>query len=303
MAISAKQVKELRESTGAGMLDCKNALVEADGDFDNAVTVLRKKGLSKAAKKTDRIATEGTISILVSDDNKKSTLVEINSETDFVAKTDEFISLVSNVVNLIQKENPSNVNELNKLQIEGTTFNDYLGSKIGTIGENIVVRRFENIICGDGEITNGYCHVNGKVGVLLKAKSNQSNDLTSDLLKNISMHGAAMSPRFLSPDDIPESEIEKERNFAKEELRKLNKPEGVWDKILMGKIAKYKNENSLLGQDYVMDNKNKVANFVKEFGKKENVEISISSYNRLELGEGLEKKEEDFAKEVAEQLG
>ncbi len=304
MAITAKQVKELRESTSAGMLDCKNALVASDGDFDKSVDYLREKGLGKAAKKVDRLASEGLVSYILSDDYKKSTLIEVNSETDFVAKNEQFQNLVKNIANLIQKENVSSLEDLSSKSIDGVNFEEYINTAIAKIGEKIVVRRFVNTSCADGEMTNVYVHVNGKVGVMLKAKTSASStdEKVCALLKNISMHAAAMSPRFLKPTDVPQEEIDKEEAFAKEELKKLNKPEKIWDKIIPGKIQKYKNENSLLGQDYVMDNKFQVGDFVVNFAKKENISLELTEYVRFELGEGLEKKSENFADEVAEQL-
>ncbi len=304
MSVSAKAVKELRESTGVGMLDCKNALEATNGDLDKAIDYLREKGLGKAAKKMDRLASEGLVFSLVSDDFKKSTLVEINSETDFVAKTDGFIKLIKDVATLIQENNPKDVEALSSLKLDGDDFDEYLKLNIARIGEKIVIRRFVNIICGNDEVTNAYTHVNGKVGVVLKAKSScdANEHKVDETLKNISMHAAAMAPRFLKGDDISEKELEKESNFAKEELKKLNKPQQIWDKIISGKIAKYKNDNTLLGQDYVMDNKFKVAKFIEDFAKKANISLKIIEYSRYELGEGLEKKSENFAEEVAEQL-
>ena len=304
MAISAKQVKELRESTGAGMLDCKKALEIANGDLDKAVDVLREKGLGKAAKKMDRLANEGTISLSVSDDYKTSTLLEVNTETDFVAKNEGFQTLVKDISNLIQKENPKDLEALKLLTLHGINFQEYLNSQIAKIGENIVVRRFVNIICEDKETTNGYLHVNGRVGVILKVDSscNASENGVDELLKNISMHAAAMSPRFLKAEDIPQEELDKEEHFHKEELRKLNKPEKIWGKILEGKAIKYKDENTLFGQYYVMDNRSKILDFINAFAKKANIDLKITDYIRFELGEGLDKKSEDFADEVAKVL-
>ena len=301
MVVTAKQVKELREATGAGMLDCKKALEASDGDFDKSVDFLRKKGLGKAAKKIDRLASEGLIFGIVSDDYLQSTLVEVNSETDFVAKNEKFQTLVKNVTNLIKKEKLSKVEDLKSHSVEGIPFEEYINTAIANIGEKIVLRRFVNIFCDNGEITNTYVHVNGKVGVTLKAKSSSNDEKVYSLLKNIAMHAAAMAPRFLNTTDIPKEEIEKEESFAREELKKLNKPETIWNKIIPGKINKYRNENSLLGQDYVMDNKFTIGDFVNNFAKKENISLEITHYSRLELGEGLEKKSENFAYEV-EQL-
>jgi elongation factor Ts len=301
--VTAKQVKELRESTGAGMLDCKKALEANDCDFDKSVDFLREKGLGQAAKKIGRLASEGLVFSIISDDYKNSVLLEINSETDFVAKNNKFQDLVKSVASLIQKEKLTTIESLQTKSIDGMGFEEYINTAISKIGEKIVVRRFVNTICSnDDEITNTYVHVNGKVGVVLKAKTSNANTKVYELLKNISMHAAAMSPRFLRTTDVPQEEIDKEISFAKIELTKLNKPEKIWDKIIPGKIAKYKNDNSLLGQDYVMDNKFQIGTFIENFNKKENISLEIIDYTRFELGEGLEKKSENFADEVAEQL-
>jgi elongation factor Ts len=302
MAITASDVKELRERSGAGMLDCKKALEGTNGDIDEAIDFLRKKGIGKASKKMDRLASEGLVGISVNNDNTKASLCELNSETDFVAKNEGFISLVQNVTNHILDNDFVDNDALMASSIDGVVFNEFLPEKASVIGERLVLRRFEKYNANSGEIVNGYLHVNGRIGVLLTAKySGDKKEEALSLLKNISMHAAAMAPVCLSPDEVSKDFIDKEMDIAKEELKKANKPEAIWDKILGGKEAKLKQENSLLGQSYVMDNKLTIQK-VLEQNSKEIGEISIIKYIRFELGEGLEKKSENFADEVAQQL-
>jgi elongation factor Ts len=304
MAVTAGLVKELREMTGAGMMDCKKALTETDGNIDEAVEVLRKKGLGKAAKKSDRLASEGLVNIEVSEDFKKATISEINSETDFVAKNEDFINLTKDTTCHIQSESVENVEDLMKTTINGTVFEEYFNSKVATIGENLVVRRFATIATEGTGVVNGYCHSNGRVAVIVAANcdSEATANGARDLLKDISMHAAAMSPKYLKQDDVPEEELAKEREIAIEGLKKENKPEKIWDNILNGKMAKYKNENSLLGQNFVKDDKKTVSQAIDALAKELGGKIELVDYIRFELGEGLEKKACDFAEEVAAQL-
>ena len=354
MEISAQMVKELRESTGAGMMDCKKALVETDGDMDKAVDLLREKGLGKAAKKADRLASEGLVSVEVGADHKIATISEINSETDFVAKNQNFINLVKDTTLHIQTKGISSVEELNSSVINGVKFDEHLKSQIATIGENLVVRRFETIKAGANGVLNGYLHSNGRVGVIIAAAcdSEQTAEGAKELIKNLCMHAAAMKPQVISykeldPDFIEKEflalkgEFEKENDefvrlgkplhkipqfgsrahltdeilakeieVLKDELRKQNKPEKIWDKILPGQIDRFIADNTqidqrltLLGQFYVMDDKKTVEQVIEEEAKKLGGKIEIVKYVRFEVGEGLEKKSEDFAAEVAAQIG
>ncbi len=302
--ITAKMVKELRELTGAGMMDCKKVLVETGGDIEKAIEELRKKGLGKAAKKSDRLASEGLITLTISDDYKKATMSEINSETDFVAKNEQFKKMTQATTELIHAEEIADVEELMKREIEGTVFEEYLKTQIATIGENIVVRRFVTIKAGENGIVNGYVHSNGRVGVIVAAKcdSEKTCEGAKELLKNIAMHAAAMAPKYLSEENIPAEALAKEEEIAKAQLQKEGKPEKIWDKIIPGKLAKFKAENTLLGQKFVMDDKKSVGEVIKEKAKELGGEIKLVEYVRFELGEGLEKKSEDFAAEVASQL-
>lgn len=304
MAVTAGLVKELRELTGAGMMDCKSALTETDGNIEEAIELLRKKGLGKAAKKSDRLASEGLITVEISADFKKATITEVNSETDFVAKNNDFINLTKETTCHIQAESISNVEELMKTTINGTVFEEYFSSKIATIGENLVVRRFVTIATEGAGVVNGYCHSNGRVGVVVGAScsSVEVANGAKDLLKDIAMHAAAMSPKYLNPNDVAQEELDKEKAIALELLKQEGKPEKMWENILNGKMAKYKNEKSLLGQSFVKDDKKTVAQVLADKAKELGGTIELVDYVRFELGEGLEKKACDFASEVAAQL-
>ncbi|EKF6158993.1 elongation factor Ts [Campylobacter coli] len=354
--ITAAMVKELRESTGAGMMDCKNALSETNGDFDKAVQLLREKGLGKAAKKADRLAAEGLVSVKVSDDFTSATVSEINSETDFVAKNDQFIALTKDTTAHIQNNSLQSVEELHSSTINGVTFEEYLKSQIATIGENLVVRRFASLKASANGVVNGYIHTNGRVGVIIAAACDNAEvaNKSRDFLKQLCMHIAAMKPSYLSYEDLDiefveneykalVAELEKENEerrrlkdpnkpehkipkFAsrkqlsdvilkeaeeniKEELKAQGKPEKIWDNIISGKMNSFIADNSqldgkltLMGQFYVMDDKKTIEQVIAEKEKELGGKIKIVEFIRFEVGEGLEKKTEDFAAEVAAQL-
>lgn len=354
--ITAAMVKELRESTGAGMMDCKNALSETNGDFDKAVQLLREKGLGKAAKKADRLAAEGLVSVKVSDDFTSATVSEINSETDFVAKNDQFIALTKDTTAHIQNNSLQSVEELHSSTINGVKFEEYLKSQIATIGENLVVRRFASLKASANGVVNGYIHTNGRVGVIIAAACDNAEvaNKSRDFLKQLCMHIAAMKPSYLSYEDLdiefveneykalvvelekeneerrrlkdpnkPEHKIPKfasrkqlsdailkeaEENI-KEELKAQGKPEKIWDNIISGKMNSFIADNSqldskltLMGQFYVMDDKKTIEQVIAEKEKELGGKIKIVEFIRFEVGEGLEKKTEDFAAEVAAQL-
>ncbi|MEA3289389.1 MAG: translation elongation factor Ts [Campylobacterota bacterium] len=342
-----KLIKELREKSGAGMLDCKKALNECEGNIEEAIKFLREAGLSKAAKKSGNVAAEGLITILVNDDNTKATMTEVNSQTDFVAKNEQFIGLTNEITAHVQAEGCATQEELHTTTINGTTFEEYLNGKIATIGENIVARKMASVSTDNG-VVNGYVHL-GKVGVILAATCDDSaKEKATDLLKKVAMHAASMKPTVISYKDLAadfiESEnkaiiadIEKEneelvrlgkplKNIPqyvsrvqltdeaieaakaemKEELIAQGKPEKIIDNILKGKIARWIEDNcqldkthALLSQTYVMDDSQTVEQAVKAC----DASIQIVEYIRFELGEGIEKKEEDFAAEVAAQMG
>ncbi len=351
--ISAQLVKQLREMTDAGMMDCKKALVETNGDLQKAVEYLREKGLSKAAKKADRVACEGAISVKVAKDYKKATLIEINSETDFVAKNEGFKDLVSKSTNLAFECAISDVSVLASKNIDSQSFDDYLKSQIAKIGENIVVRRVSTIEVLQNAIVNGYVHSNGRVGVLISAEfKNQANtDKIAELIRNICMHAAAMKPQvlhysafdkdfiqkekvaliaelkkeneelqrlgkplkhipdFISRCELSEDVLKKQEEKLRQELKKQGKPEAIWDKIIPGQIERFIADNTLidqrltlLGQFFVMDDKKTIQQVLAQKSAELNDEIKITQYVRFELGEGIEKRNEDFAAEVAAQM-
>ena len=289
MAFTAKDVKELREMTGCGMMDCKKALTETDGDKDKAVEYLREKGLATAAKKSGRIAAEGIVKAYV--DGNVGVLVEVNSETDFVAKNDEFQQFVSDVAKTIAEQNPADVEALKELKC-----GEMLTEKIAKIGENMNIRRFARIET-TGAVVD-YIHAAGKIGVLVEADA-ENNDTTKECLRNVAMQVAALSPKYLSSDDIPEEYKEHEKKILIEQLKNdpknASKPENIIEKMITGRLAKEFKEVCLLEQEYVKaENKENVAKYVKSVG-----DITIKQFVRFETGEGLEKREDDFAAEVA----
>lgn len=339
-----KLIKELREKTGAGMLDCKKALNECEGDLEKSIAHLRESGLSKAAKKSSNVAAEGLISILINDDSTKITMAEINAQTDFVAKNADFIELTKTITAQVSTNNCSTKEELLATTINGENFETYLNGRIAIIGENIVPRNMVNV---EGTVVNGYVHL-GKVGVVLAATCDDSaKEKTADLLKKVAMHAASMKPTVISYSDLDASFIESENkaiiadiekeneervrlgkplknipqyvsrqqltNTAidaakatmKQELLDQGKPEKIIDGILKGKIARWIVDNSqldtanaLLSQAYVMDDSMTVEEAIAAV----DASIKITNYKRFELGAGIEKKEEDFAAEVAAQM-
>ena len=294
MAFTAKDVKELREMTGCGMMDCKKALTETDGDKDKAVEYLREKGLATAAKKSGRIAAEGIVKAYV--DGNVGVLVEVNSETDFVAKNDEFQQFVSDVAKTIAEQNPADVEALKELKCGDSTIGEMLTEKIAKIGENMNIRRFARIET-TGAVVD-YIHAAGKIGVLVEADA-ENNDTTKECLRNVAMQVVALSPKYLSSDDIPEEYKEHEKKILIEQLKNdpknASKPENIIEKMITGRLAKEFKEVCLLEQEYVKaENKENVAKYVKSVG-----DITIKQFVRFETGEGLEKREDDFAAEVA----
>ena len=304
MAFTAKDVKELREMTGCGMMDCKKARVETDGDKDAAVEYLREKGLSKAAKKAGRIAAEGIV--LSHIDGGVGVVVEVNSETDFVAKNEDFRTFVLDVAKTIAAEAPADVEELKTKTISGGSQNvgDALTEKIAKIGENMNIRRFERIST-DGVVVD-YIHAGGKIGVMVEAQAPACEQVT-ECLKNVAMQIAALSPKYLSSDDVLEDYKEHEKEIliaqAKNDPKNANKPENIIEKMITGRLAKELKEVCLLEQPYVKAvNKETVADYVKQVGKEIGADVKITKFVRFETGEGIEKKQDDFAAEVASMI-
>ena len=290
--ISASLVKELREKTGAGMLDCKKALEANNGNIDASIDWLREKGISKAAKKADRIAAEGLAAILV--EGNTAAIVEVNSETDFVAKNDEFKSLVSTILKTIINSDASTTEELLEVNAEGTegTVNELIISKTATIGEKLSLRRFAKVIKTDSESFGEYLHMGGRIAVLTLVEN-----ASSEVAKEVAMHAAAMRPTYVKSTNVPTDVLEKEKAIIREQLINEGKPEDRIENILVGKVKKYYEDVCLENQIFVKAaNKETVGEYVAQNGG------TIVNMIRFEVGEGMEKKEENFAEEVAKQI-
>lgn len=354
MAVTAAMVKQLRQATDAPMMDCKKALTECEGDFEKATEWLRDRGVSKAAKKADRVAAEGSLGIKVSDTFASASLVEVNAETDFVAKNDGFKALVGNTVAQIFTTGVSSVDELHETSYESSKFSEYFTEQVARIGEKIEIRRFVTLDAGENGAVNGYVHSNGRVGVVVAAScdSAKTAEAIAPILKNISMHAAAMKPTVLSYTEFDADYVEAEtigrieaikteneelarlgkplknvplyisraqltdevmtaaEEAIKEELKATKKPEKIWDKIIPGKLERFIADNTtldkelaLLDQVYVLDDSMSVAEALDKAAKAAGGTAEIVEYIIYQLGEGIEKKEEDFAAEVAAQMG
>ena len=290
--VTAALVKELREKTGAGMMDCKKALTETDGDLEKAAEFLREKGIAKAAKKSDRIAAEGIVEAYISEDGKKGAIVEVNSETDFVAKNEEFKTFVMDVAKQIVEKNPKDVEELlaqESISEAGKTVKEVLVGKIATIGENMNIRRFARFE-SEG-LVEKYIHGDGKIAVLVNMKSGDK-----EVAKDICMQIAAARPEYLNEQSVPAERVEKEKEILKAQTMNEGKPEAIAEKIVQGRIGKFFSEICLVDQEFVKDPNMKISQLLKE----KNAEIV--EFARFEKGEGIEKKEENFAEEVMKQL-
>ncbi|MCF8240852.1 MAG: translation elongation factor Ts [Melioribacteraceae bacterium] len=285
MAISAAQVKELREKTGAGMMDCKKALTEADGDFQKAIEILRKKGASVAAKRAERSANEGIVKTFISDDNKTAYMVEVNCETDFVAKSDDFLAFADLVLNALIAHNPNNVDDLLAIEHEGKKLQDELTSLLGKIGEKIEISRFIVETSENGLVVD-YVHHGSKLGVLVRADNvSESKEEFSAILKDVAMQVAAMKPLYVSKEDVPEDVKEKEMEIYKEIAKKEGKPEQVLEKIAVGRLNKFYQENCLLDQAYVKDNTKTIGALISEFNKKTSQEAKLVLFHRFHLSD------------------
>ena len=286
--ISASMVKELRESTGAGMLDCKKALEASNGNMEDAITWLREKGISKAAKKASRIAAEGLAVAKIN--GNKAVIVEVNSETDFVAKNEEFKNLVNNIADTLLNNDVKTVEEANKLTHDGKTIEELIIEKTSTIGEKLSFRRFEIVEKEDSQVFGTYSHMGGKIVSLCVLTKDE------EVAKDIAMQIAAMKPLYLNRDMVPAEVLEKERNILKEQAENEGLDPNKIDMIVNGRINKYYEEVCLVDQGFIKENKMKVNKFVESKGSE------ILSFVRYEVGEGMEKREENFADEVAKQI-
>ena len=291
--ITAAQVKELREKTGAGMMDCKKVLTETDGDMDKAIELLRERGIAKAAKKSGRIAAEGLVECYISEDGKVGSIVEVNAETDFVAKNQEFKDFVMDVAKQVVEKNPANLEELlaqESIAEAGKTVQEVLTSKIATIGENMNIRRFQRFETSTGLIEK-YIHGEGKIAVLVELTSE-----THELAKDICMQIAAARPEYVKEADVPEERVNKEKEILKVQAMNEGKPEAIAEKMVQGRLRKFYEEICLVDQEFVKNPDKKISDLLKE----NNAEVV--RFARFEKGEGIEKKEENFAEEVAKQL-
>ena len=290
--VTASLVKELREKTGAGMMDCKKVLTETDGDLEKAAELLRERGIAKAAKKSGRVAAEGLVEGYISEDGKVGAIVEVNSETDFVGKNEEFKKFVSDVARQVVEKNPATVEDLlaqESIAVSGKTVNEVLVEKIATIGENITVRRFARFE-SEG-LVEKYIHGDGKIAVLVNMKKGNA-----EVAKDLCMQIAAARPEFVNREEVPSERVDKEKEILKAQTMNEGKPEAIAERIVEGRINKFYGEICLVEQEFVKNPDIKVAQLLKE------KDADIVAFARFEKGEGIEKKEENFAEEVMKQI-
>ena len=311
MAITAKDVQTLREMTGVGMMDCKKALTEAEGNMDKAVEILREKGLAKAAKKADRIAAEGLVKATVCDKCGVGAIIEVNSETDFVAKNAKFQAYVAQVAAQALTTPAADRDafmEEKWAADETLTVKEALSSQISIIGENMNIRRFKQVVEENGVVVS-YIHAGGRIGVLVDVETSVVNDAVKEMGKNIAMQIAALNPKYTSRDEVSADFIEHEKSILMAQIqndpKEASKPEKVIQGMIQGRINKEMKEICLLDQTYVKaeDGKQSVAQYVAQVAKENGASITVKGFVRFETGEGLEKKEENFAEEVAKQMG
>ena len=311
MAVTAAMVKELREMTGAGMMDCKKALAATDGDMDKAVEFLREKGLAGAEKKAGRIAAEGIVATAMTDDEKKAVVVEVNAETDFVAKNAKFQAYVAQVAAQALTTTAADMDTFmaEKWAADETlTVKEALSSQISIIGENMNIRRFKQVVEENGVVVS-YIHAGGRIGVLVDVETSVVNDAVKEMGKNIAMQIAALNPKYTSRDEVSAEFIEHEKSILMAQIqndpKEASKPEKVIQGMIQGRINKEMKEICLLDQTYVKaeDGKQSVSQYVAQVAKENGAKITVKGFVRFETGEGLEKKEENFAEEVAKQMG
>ncbi|MBF0196040.1 MAG: elongation factor Ts [Magnetococcales bacterium] len=296
-------VKELRDQTGVGMMDCKKALAESDGNLEAAVDWLRKKGLSSAAKKSGRVAAEGKV--VTASSGNVGILLEVNSETDFAAKNEAFVTFANASAQLALENKSNDIEAFKSLPFPGTsrTAAEELTHQITTIGENMNLRRVTALEVTQGKVSS-YIHMGGKIGVLVGLESDSDNETAlEELGKKIAMHVAASSPPYLDRNSVPEADLNREKDILSDQARASGKPENIIEKMVMGRINKFYGENCLLEQAYVIDPDQKVGKVVEAEAKKLGAKIAITGFSRFVLGEGIKKKEDDFAAEVAKQAG
>ena len=306
--ITSQMVKELREMTQAGMMDCKKALVEAEGDMDKAVEWLREKGLAAAAKKAGRIAAEGVVASYITDDAKIGVVVEVNCETDFVAKTDNFINFSKNVAKHIALANPADVDALMNQKFvddETKTITDLVSEATVSIGEKISIRRFARYETDKGAVES-YIHMGGKIGVLLLVENDNAETIANDTFKtfyhDVALQIAAAKPTYVKKEEVPAENLAKEREILRAQALNEGKPEKIVDKMVDGRIQKYYKEVCLVEQPFVKDGDKSISQLTAEVAKEIGANINIVSFERFERGEGIEKRKDNFAEEIAAQM-
>lgn len=298
MSIDADQVKDLRDRTNAGILDCKEALKETDGDMEEAVEYLEKKGITAAKQKAGRVASEGLVEVWANEDRDEAALVEINSETDFVARNDEFQAFVESVARTVGETGVASVDEAEDLEVDGTALPDALNEKISALGENIRFRRVARLQ-NDGGTVGTYVHAGSQIGVLVSVDvdGDAEDDDVQTFARDVAMHIAAMDPPFRSPEAIPDEALESQEEVFAAQMEDQGKPEHIIPQIVEGKIDKWKSENSLTEQPFVKDSDQTVGDLQESIGN-----VEIVDFVRYEVGEGIEEEDENFAEEVQEQL-
>ena len=307
MAVTAALVKELRERTGAGMMDCKKALVETDGDIEKAIDYLREKGIMKAQKKAGRIAAEGLVRVAFGEGNKTASIVEVNSETDFVAKNEEFIEFVEDLAKEVLVKGNMPMEQFMAEPFGEGTVQETLTAKVAKIGENLSIRRFAKVE-EDGVVYVGYTHGGGRIGVIVDADTDVVNDTVKEAMHNIAMQIAALNPKYVSRDEVSADYIAHEKEILLAQImndpKESQKPAKVIEGMITGRIKKELKEICLLDQTYVKaeDGKQSVAKYVEQVAKENGAKITVKGFVRYETGDGIEKKEENFAEEVAKQM-
>ncbi|HLJ74893.1 MAG TPA: translation elongation factor Ts [Thermoanaerobaculia bacterium] len=294
--ITAAMVKELREQTGAGMMDVKRALTEAGGNMEEATKILRKKGLAAATKKAGRVTSEGAVQAYTS--GSVGALVEVNCETDFVARTDQFRQFVDDIAKLIAKSRAQDVEQLKNEGSNGETVAQKTQAVIAKIGENVTVRRFARFEAASGATIGAYIHAGGKIGVMVELVANNKGGNAGDAAKDIAMHIAAAEPRFIKREDVTQKDLDTEREIAREQALKSGKPPNIVEKMVSGKLEKFYGEACLLEQPYIRNDKQSVRDYLAEAGKQAGCAYTVTRFVRYKLGEGIEKRGDDFAAEV-----
>ncbi|CDF57936.1 translation elongation factor Ts [Thermobrachium celere] len=302
MQITAKMVSELRERTGAGMMDCKKALVQAEGDMEKAIEILREKGLAAAAKKAGRVAAEGVVETYITEDGKVGAVVEVNCETDFVGKNEDFVNLAKNLAKQAALSSAKTVEEILEekyIADENMTVREAITSLIAKLGENMTFRRFERFNVENGVIMD-YIHGGGRIAVMVQVEG-ANNEVAKEVAKELALQIAAANPLYLVKEEVPQDVIEKEKEIYRQQALNEGKPEKVVEKMVEGRLQKYFKEVCLLEQLWIRDQDKTIRKFVEEKSKEANAELVVKKFVRFEKGEGIEKKEENFAEEVMKQ--